>query len=179
MKRGAWTLLVLFSSLAWAHPVDEVVQGAYLTLVPGEVRLELDLTPGSQVAAAVLKSLDANADGRVTEAEAQSYGVRVLAQSRLTLDGLAVLWRLDRVSLPPYQNLQTGNGILKIYGVAIRSDQSGPRTLNYQNRYQPAKSQWTANIFLQPASGWQYRVTGQRRSDDGKQLVVNYTAAHP
>jgi hypothetical protein len=34
-----------------------------------------------------------------------------------------------------------------------------------------------ANVFLQPGEGWQYRVTGQQRSDDGRQLTVHYTAA--
>ena len=37
MAARAWLLLALLSGSAAAHPVDEVVQGAYLTLVPGEV----------------------------------------------------------------------------------------------------------------------------------------------
>jgi hypothetical protein len=58
----AWLLLALFSSSAAAHPLDEIVQGAYLTLVPGEVRLELDITPGTEVAGALLRALDTHAD---------------------------------------------------------------------------------------------------------------------
>ncbi len=175
-RRLAWTLLALLPCLAEAHPVDEIVQGAYLTLAPGEVRLELDVTPGSKVAGTVLKSLDANADGRITDAEAVAYAGRVLAQSTLALDGATVPWTLDKVIAPPYQNLQTGNDILKIYAVAKRPDRTGAQTLSYQNRYQPAKSQCIANVFLQPALGWQYQVTGQQHSDDGRQLVVKYTA---
>jgi len=171
-----WTLLTLLLCFVEAHPVDEVVQGAYLILALGEVRLELDVTPGSQVAGTLLKSLDANADGRITEAEARAYAGRVLAQSTLALDGVAVPWRLDKVSVPPYENLETGNDILKIYAVAKRPDRTGTHSLSYQNRYQPAKSQWTANVFLQPTAGWQYQVTGQQRSDDGRQFTVKYTA---
>jgi hypothetical protein len=175
LQKLAWTLLALLC-IAEAHPVDEVVQGAYLTLAPGEVRLELDLTPGSKVAGTVLESLDTNTDQRITDVEARAYAGRVLAQSTLTLDGAAAPWTLDKVSVPPYQNLQTGNDILKIYAVAKRPDRTGPQTLSYQNRYQPAKSQCIANVFLQPAAGWQYQVTGQQRSDDGRQLTVKYTA---
>ena len=51
-------LLALAAGPALAHPYDEVVQGAYLTLAPGQVRLELDLTPGPAVADALLKALD-------------------------------------------------------------------------------------------------------------------------
>jgi hypothetical protein len=169
-----WTVLVLLCPVE-AHPVDEVVQGAYLTLAPGQVLLELDVTPGSKVAGTVLKALDANGDRTVTDAESRAYAGRVLAQSSLTLDGMAVTWTLNKVSVPPYQNLETGNGILKLYAIATRPERTGTRTLSYQNRYQPVKSQWTANVFLQPAVGWQYQVTGQQRSDDGRQLTVKYT----
>ena len=44
-------LLLALLGAAEAHPVDEVVQGAYLTLTPAGVELELDITPGSAVAA--------------------------------------------------------------------------------------------------------------------------------
>ena len=64
----AWLLVLLAAEPAAAHPLDEVVQGAYLTLAPGQVRLELDLTPGVQVSGAVLKDLDANGDRRITGA---------------------------------------------------------------------------------------------------------------
>jgi hypothetical protein len=37
---------LLRAASADAHPVDEVVQGAYLTIAANEVRLELDITPG-------------------------------------------------------------------------------------------------------------------------------------
>ncbi|MFC4640362.1 hypothetical protein [Deinococcus hohokamensis] len=50
------------------------------------------------------------------------------------------------------------------------------QTLSYQNRYQPVKSQWTANVFLQPGRGWQYQITGQGRSNDGRDLTVQYKA---
>ncbi|MFB9990894.1 hypothetical protein ACFFLM_02710 [Deinococcus oregonensis] len=174
MRRYVCLVLALLSGGAGAHPVDEMVQGAYLTLTPGAVQLELDLTPGVQVSAPVLKSLDANADERVTSAEARVFAVRVLAQSTLTLNGAAVRWTVDEVTVPPFQNLKLGSDTIKIYATAKRPDQPGAGTLVYQNRYQPVKSQWTANVFLQPAAGWNYAVTGQSRSNDGRQLAVKY-----
>ena len=178
MKKPIWILLALLNSRALAHPLDEVVQGAYLTLSPGTVQLELDLTPGEKVAATVLKALDANGDQSISEAEAKAFAQRVLEQLSLSLDRKALRWTLDKVTAPPYQNLKLGSDTLKIYAIAKRTDQTGEHTLVYHNRYQPAKSQWTANIFLQPAA-WQYQVLGQQRSSDGKQLTVKYTAARP
>ncbi|MDP9766129.1 hypothetical protein [Deinococcus enclensis] len=159
---------------AGAHPVDEVVQGAYLTLIPGKVQLELDVTPGQAVSSTVIKALDANSDGRISTSEARSYATRVLNQSTLTLGGTPVRWTLDRVEVPVVPHLKVGGGILKIYAFAPRADRAGVQTLTYQNRYQPAKSQWTANVFLQPGGGWAYQVTGQTRSNDGRQLTVTY-----
>lgn len=179
MRWHAWMLLALFPSWAGAHPVDEVVQGAYLTLVPGALRLELDVTPGVEVVNTILESLDENADQRVTDSEARAYAQGVLEQSAITHDGVAVSWTLENVSVPPHQNLKLGSDTIKIYAVAKRPDSSGAHTLSYENRYQPAKSQWTANVFLQPGAGWRYHVTGQQRSDDGGQLTVNYTATRP
>ncbi|MFC4640361.1 hypothetical protein [Deinococcus hohokamensis] len=108
MTKPVWPLLALLLCTAQAHPVDEVVQGAYLTLLPGKVQLELDVTPGDKVAATVLKALDANADGRVTVAEARVYAGRVLGQSTLKLNGVTVRWTLDRVTVPSYQVLKLG-----------------------------------------------------------------------
>src|SRR5579872_6470883 len=181
MKAGAaaFLLLLLSAGRAGAHPVDEVVQGAYLTLAPGEVRLELDLTPGTMVAAALLRDMDPNRDQRISDAEARAYAAHVLQQSTLMLDGTAAAWRLDKVSVPPYQNVLLATDTLKIYAVAARTERAGAHTLRYDNGYQPAKSQCIANIFLQPGAGWRYQVAGQRHSDDGRQLAVDYTGARP
>jgi hypothetical protein len=187
VARRAWLLLALFGSSVLAHPLDEVVQGAYLTLLPGELRLELDITPGTQVADAVLtvlnpktnKEADQEADHIITDAQARAYAQSVLQQSTLVLDGVAAPWSLERVSVPPYQNLKLATDTIKIYAVAKRPDRAGALTLRYENRYQPAKSQWIANVFLQPGPDWRYEITGQQHSDDGRLLTVTYTAASP
>ena len=178
MKRLAGTLLSLLLCFGQAHPVDEVVQGAYLTLAPGVVKLELDLTLGTQVAGAVLGTLDVNADQTVTAAEARAYAQGVLEQSTLTLSGATVPWELAEVIVPTYQNL-FGSDTLKIYATAECPNELGEQTLSYQNRYRPVKSQWTANIFLQPTADWQLQITDQGRSDDGRQLTVTYQVTRP
>lgn len=176
---AAWLALTLAPGAAGAHPIDEVVQGAYLTLAPGEVRLELDLTPGAQVAGIVLRDLDADRDRRITEAEALAYARGVMARSTLTVDGKAAAWTIGRVAVPPYANLLGESDTIKVYATARRAERAGAHTLTYENRYEPAKSQCVANIFLRPGAGWAYRVTGQQRSNDGRRLTVSYAAARP
>lgn len=174
---AAWLPLVLLPTWVIAHPVDEVVQAAYLWLAPGAVRLELDLTPGTLVVDTVLQSLDTNADQHITDAEARAYAERVLKQSTITLDGMATAWRLEKVNVPPYQSLKLEGNMLKIYAVAGRADRAGAHTLSYGNRYQLTQSQCIANVFLHSGSGWRYQVTLQQHSNDGRQLTMQYTVS--
>jgi hypothetical protein len=168
-------LLAMLPDCAEAHRLDEVVQGAYLTFAPGEVRLELDLTPGIKVAGALLQALDLDRDRTISQAEAHGYGQRVLAQSTLTLDGVTASWTLGDVNVPPYDNLEVGSGTIRIHASAERRDTPGLHVLSYRNDHEPAASRQMANVFLQPGARWHYRVTEQQRSDDGRELTTAYT----
>ena len=172
----ACAVLALVSGAAQAHPLDEIVQGAYLTLIPGEIFLELELAPGPEISASVLRSLDANADRQITVEEARAYAERVLKKSTILIDDVAVQWRLQDIVVPLYQNIELAGDVVRIYAIASRPEDHGGHTLTYDNRYQPAKSQCTANIFLQKGLGWRHQITGQQRSDDGRRLTVSFTS---
>ena len=169
--------LALLPGLAAAHPIDEVVQGAYLTLAPGLVQLEFDLAPGVEVAASVVAALDADGSGDATEAEAQAFGEALLALLTVTLDGEAVAWTLDEVTFTSLPMLASGNDVLKVTATAPRPDAEGTHELAFENRYDPAKSRVMANVFLRPGEDWAWTVTSQERSDDGRRYVVAFQAA--
>ena len=121
-RRSAWLLAAaLCAGQAAAHPLHEVVQGAYLTLGPGEVRLQLDLSPGPEVAGVVLKALDVNADRRISEAEARAYGVAVLKEQALTVDGRAAPWTIRKVVVPAYQAVAAEGATIVIHATAARA----------------------------------------------------------
>ena len=167
---------VFAGARAEAHPLDEVVQAAYLTLAPGEVQLDLEIQPGVLVAGGIARDVDANGDGRISEAEARAYGERVLQASTLTVDGAPAELKLLRVQTPAYANLLQGD-ILRVYAVARRKDRAGAGVLAYANRYAPAKSQCQANVFLSMGSGWTYAVASQGHGRDGRRLDVAYRVA--
>lgn len=175
-----WTAAVLAAAApltAQAHPLDEVVQGAYLTLKPGQVALELDISPGILVADSLLRRLDADGDTRIGGDEADAFGRHVLGQTRLTIDGAPAAWRLERVAAPPYDNVRQGGDTVRIYAVARRPERAGAHSFTFENRYAPARTQAAANVFLQPNNGWRYTVAGQAHGPDGRSLSVRYTAA--
>jgi hypothetical protein len=170
---GAGLAGALTAFAAQAHPLDEVIQAAYVTLAPGEVQLDLEIQPGSLVAAGIARTVDANGDGRISDGEARAYAERVLKASSLTLDSVAAPLRLRSVRAPSYANLARGD-ILHIYAVAPRRMRAGAAALRYANRYAPLKSQCQANVFLSLGGGWGFRVDSQTHSPDGRQLDVAY-----
>lgn len=172
---AALALSTCLAGAASGHPVDELIQGAYLTLKPGSVGLELDLTPGSEVVARVVADIDADCDGALTGTEARDFARRVLDSSAITVDAAALDWRLDDILVPDLAELAGAGGVIRIYATAERLDAEGSHELTYRNAYAPVKSEPTANIFLQNAE-WIYQVLNQQRGDAGQSLSVTYSA---
>ena len=160
---------------AFAHPVHEVVQNAYLTLSPGTVGLSLELTAGPQVAGKVIRVLDSNGDRRISPVEAHAYADRVLAQSRLTINGRPLAIRILSVDMPSYAALLGAHGTIRVVAAAGRPDWAGAATLAYRNGYSPAESRCDANIFVRAGGRTAYRIQSQDRSPDGRALVVHYS----
>lgn len=173
--------LLLALASAWpaaavAHPVDELVQASYLTLVPDGVRLELDLTPGIEVAYYLLPTIDRDRDRQVSDAEARAFATTILKQLPLAIDGKATPWRLTQVELPSFRGIRLG-ATMKIIASAPRPERPGEQQLRFANRYPGINSRCYANIFLRPRDGW--RVTGQQHSNDGRSMIVSYAANPP
>ena len=177
IRKTLWLLLALIPAGATAHPEHEVVQNAYLTLAPDQVRLQLDLSPGPQVAAAFARPLDANGNKRISQAEARAFAQIVLRQSTLVFDGAPANLTLESVTSPSYRALTSGAATLKIYAVARRTDRPGSHVLTYENRYAPAESRCIGNIFLPPPGAWRYQITSQEHANAGRRLTVRYVAS--
>lgn len=168
-------VMSMAADAALAHPIHEVVQNAYLTLSPGTIGLELDLTAGPQVAGKVIRSLDMNGDRWISPAEARAYADRVLSQSRLTIDRRPLAFHTLSVDVPSYAALLGAHGTIRIVAAAARPDRPGAATLVYRNGYSPAESRCDANIFARAGRQMAYRIDSQDRSPDGRVLVVVYS----
>src|SRR5688572_3513135 len=83
-----------------AHRLDEYLQAARLSLARDRIALEVDLTPGVNIAAAIVTLLDRDGDRRISPVEARAYGQAVLADLVLELDGRTVPVTLTRVEIP-------------------------------------------------------------------------------
>ncbi|UAK22858.1 hypothetical protein [Sphingomonas nostoxanthinifaciens] len=153
------------------------MQNAYITLAPGTIGLQLELTAGPKVAGTIIAALDANGDRKVAQAEARAFADRVLSASRLTVDGHPLSLRVVSADVPSYAALLGAHGTIKIVATARWADRPGTSTLIYHNGYSPAESRCDANIFMKQANSPSYRVIAQQRSDDGRSLVVRYATS--
>lgn len=173
--RHCLSLFILgLGGAAGAHPVHEVVQNAYVTLTPGAVDLQLELTAGPEVAGKIIRALDTNRDRRISPAEARGYARRVLSLSTLRVDGQPLMLRLIAVEVPPYTALIGAHGTIRINARAARIDHAGTASLAFRNGYNPAESRCDANIFIKPGRSLRYRVAAQGRSKDGRALTVSF-----
>ena len=164
MKRRRALLASLIPTCVPAHPVDEVVQGAYLTLAPDAVRLELDITPGPLVSNALLRTLDTDADRRISDVEARAYGQRVLDRS--------TLWVNHLLTSEPIASRRLQNHVGRTLELHLA---------NWPDMLPPLPTTLfrvtPAGVFESTAEGWGdtvhlFRgVTADRRRVDGREVI--------
>lgn len=150
-------------STCLAHRLDEYLQATLVTIEPGEVRLQINFTPGVAVAEQVLTQIDRNHDGVISTNEAASYAESVRRQLTVALDHHKVPLNLTASNFPQLAELQTGWGIIQLDFTATTGALSaGPHKLTLKNRHLPGLSVYLLNA-AQPKSGL-VQITRQSRN---------------
>lgn len=195
IRRHGWrpTLLLGLISLllgvlippqaALAHSLDEYLHATYITVGPTQIVVELNLSPGVLVAPAVLAELDPDGDQQIADAAAQTYVDSVLSKVLLQLDGKLLALQITAIEVPPYLNIQTGYGTLRISAVAaLANGLTGTHQIAYTNNFAPAGSIYQVNTFVdkgvamtQEASARSAITLGRQNRDSIQQsLTVDY-----
>ena len=132
-----------------AHRLDEYLQATRLSLARDRITLEVDLTPGVNIAPAIVTLLDRDGDGTISPIEAGAYGQVVLSDLVLELDGRPVALTLTRVETPPLGEMRDGSGTIQVRAVGpVDAIGSGRRRLEFRNNHQPAASVYLANALI-------------------------------
>lgn len=162
-------LLATHSSVAVAHP-DHFEQQAYVTVQPNGVDVELDLSPGSLVAAAFVAHLDRNGDGNLSSAEQTAYLTQLVADVVLVVDDIPATLHVVLGAFPTVRALRTGEAQIV---VRLRAElDRGPAASNsrhdirFLNQHQPVASKWMASGFTEPP----IKLVAQQRSPDYREL---------
>ena len=158
---------------ALAHPLDVYLQATYITVAPTQIVVELDLTPGVLVAPQVLPLLDTNNDQQISDAEGRAYVEAMLSNVVLHVDGKPLALTITKIEMPPYLNVQTGYGLMRIFTTATLADgMTGTHQIAYTNNYAPTGSAYQVNAFVD--KGVAITLGKQNRDSIQQSMTMDY-----
>ena len=157
-----------------AHRRDEYLQAARIDVEPELVNITLDLTPGIDVADAVMADIDQDGDAALSESEKDGYAARVAGGLTLDVDGQPLRVNTVEVSFPGITAFRRGEGTIQLQVRArLPRLSSGRHYLRFRNDERRATSVYLANALV-PESDM-VSVTGQRRTPSQSELTIDFT----
>jgi len=179
-RRRCLPLLLALLSLpsdVFAHRDDEYLQGTLVVIEPGEVRLQINLTPGIAVAEQVIALLDRNRDGAISTKEAAAYTELLKRDLTVRLDGRNSELKLTASEFIPPAELRTGSGIIQIeFSASFGTLAAGSHSLTLENRHLTRISVYLINAS-QPRFAT-IQITRQKRNDTQSAGEIGFTF-HP
>jgi hypothetical protein len=169
-------LAIALPATLTAHRLDEYLQASRLSLLTDGVGVEIDLTPGSSVAADVSALIDADANGDLTPAEVERYARRVLADLALEANGDALSLRLTGAQAATIDDMMAGLGTIRITAIGDRPGIGrGRARLHYRNNHTGPSSVYLVNALVPRDGG--VRVMAQTRDDHQREIALEFEKA--
>ncbi|MBL9167327.1 MAG: hypothetical protein JNN07_06265 [Verrucomicrobiales bacterium] len=169
-------LLVLLAGITHtgAHRLDECLQAARIEVGIRQIRIELDLTPGAQVAHQIIRVLDADQNGQISPSESDAYADLVRSALELTLDARQQEIRIEHHRFPSIAELKEGTGIIQLQLVATHTPlRPKSHQLIFTNRNAEDISVYLANALVPSETG--IRVTQQERDSLQRVLKIHFS----
>ena len=166
-------VLSAFATTASAHRIDEYLQAARLAIAFDRITLEMDLTPGVDVAPLIFGLINTNHDGSISAAEGRAYAGQLLKEIVLDLDGHPQRLSLVRAQFPSFEEMSDGIGTIRIEATAVCASSPGQHVLFYQNNHKNDVSVYLVNALV-PASR-NIEITGQSRDPLQRGIQLNFT----
>ncbi len=174
MKPAVVAISLAFLSVrgACAHRLDEYLQATTIALGKDRVEGKIRLTPGVAVLSFVLKSIDTDGDGVISDFEQRAYAERVLQDLSLNAEGRRVPLQLVSTKFPSMQQMRDGLGEIQLAFTGNLIGHGSDRTLVFENHHQNRISAYLVNCLVprDPA----IQVTGQNRSYDQSLYQLDY-----
>ena len=158
---------------AGAHRLDEYLQATRLSIDIDRVSLEIDLTPGVNVALRVSGWMDTNSDGEISATEREAYARQMLSGVVLSVDGRSVPVTFVEGRFPDVRDMTAGIGTIRLRATSTMQPASaGRHQLTYVNDHRPEMSVYLVNALV-PAD-LRVRITDQRRDPSQHRLTLDY-----
>jgi hypothetical protein len=173
-----WTALIACGlwlacpTTAAAHRLDEYLQATRIALAPDDVRVEIDLTPGINVAPQVAPLIDSDGDGALSPSERRAYAELVVRLTDLQVDGRPAPLVVVGSEYPSLGEMRAGVGTIRLTARAtLPAASPGGHRLTYANVHHPEMSAYLVNALV-PSPGIQ--ITHQQRDPWQHQLTLDY-----
>jgi ABC-type nickel/cobalt efflux system permease component RcnA len=172
---GMLGISLLFPPGAAAHPLDELYQSTYITVVPNRITMQIGLYTGVLVAPRILSMIDTNQDDIISEAESQAYVDLFLNDVRFEIDGRPTLLTATDIEMPSPLDLKAGVGVIrfKLY-TDLPPDHRGNHQFFYDNQHQSDLNSIYAVNALRDTANW-VEITKQDRDVFQASLTLDYT----
>lgn len=155
--------LAIFPPAAYGHVLDEYLQTTLVAIEPGDIRLKINLTPGTEIAEKVLKQIDQNSDGAISSDESAAYSEMLRCDLTVQLDGRDTQLKLTASNFPKLEELHTGHGIIQMeFSIAPSSFSGGNHRLTFENRHFDSLAVYLFNAARSQSPS--IRITKQHRN---------------
>lgn len=169
-------IILLTGALAFAHRLDEYLQGTILSVEKNRIQAQMTLTPGVAVFPQLMREVDTNADGTVSDAEQKAYAQRVLHDLSLAIDGHPLTPRLDSLQFPSVTEMKEGQGEILLEFSADLPPGGRSRKLTLENRHEKRISAYQVNCLVPHDP--QIRIASQKRNESQSFYELDYENAN-
>lgn len=171
------SLVFAAAAPASAHRLDEYLQALRVDVRGDAVVLELDLTPGANLAAEIVSVLDPDGDGAIDSIRSEAYAGEVGRSLELSIDGRRSTLALVDRQFPSVDELRAGSGVIRVVMRADVAHAGGTHQLRVENGFRSDVSVYLAN-GLRP-DGSAVRIASQRRDPSQRTLTIDYVVGAP
>jgi hypothetical protein len=166
-------LVLLFPVRIVAHRLDEYLQATIFSVDANQVQGLMRLVPGVAVAPAIIRAIDTNHDGSLSDAEQQAYAQSVLLDLVLSADGKALKLNLVSVEFPAVEQIEQGIGEIHVNFSAELPANAAARHLVFENHHRPAMSVYLVNTLV--PSDRNIQITAQSRNENQSTYQLDFT----
>jgi hypothetical protein len=141
-------IFALTGPLAFAHRLDEYLQGTIISVESNRLQAQMTLTPGVAVFPFVMSSIDSDGNGMLSEQEQRAYAARVLRDLSLAIDGNRLKIRLLAVHFPTVAEMKEGIGQIQLDFDANLPRGGRNRKLTFENHHLSRIAAYQVNCLV-------------------------------
>jgi len=171
-RRLTAAILVLAGTPAFAHRLDEYLQGTILSIEKDRLQAQMTLTPGVAVFPLLIASIDTDSNGVISEKEQSAYAGRVLRDLSLSIDGDRLTPQLLSMRFPTVAEMKDGLGEIRLDFKAELPRGGRNRKLTLENHHQSGIAAYLVNCVVPRDPDIQ--IARQNRNYSQSSYVLEY-----